>query len=140
MRSERPAIRIHLLLILAVVYTAASFLHFSHNAEFIDEYPNLPAWLSRAGVYLAWLGVTAIGVAGYLLLRSRHQIAGLLVWVVYGLLGLDGLAHYAVAPVSAHTLTMNLTIGLEVAAATLLLAALATQLLKLSLRYRERAT
>jgi hypothetical protein len=42
---------------------------------------------------------------------------------IYGVLGLDGLGHYGLAPPSAHTSTMNLTIGLEVAAALALLAA-----------------
>lgn len=129
-------LRINVLMAFVVTYTLASLLHFSHNAEFIDEYPNLPAWLSRAWVYVAWLGVTAVGVAGCLLLRSRYRFGGLLVLAVYGALGLDGLGHYAVAPISAHTAMMNFTIWFEVATGSLLLVVLAIQMLGLTSRRR----
>ena len=132
MSSARPAIRLDVLLILLVAYGAASLFHYSHNAEFLNEYPNMPAWLSRAQVYSAWLGVTAVGLAGYFLVRWRYQLPGLIVLAVYGLLGLDGLGHYAVAAPSAHTLTMNLTIWLEVVTAVLLLTAVVSFILRLS--------
>ena len=103
------------------LYTAASFLHFSHNAEFLADYPNLPASLTRLGVYAAWLAVTAIGVVGLMLLRWQLRVAGLLVLAVYAAFGFDGLAHYALAPLSAHTGMMNFTILFEVATALLLL-------------------
>ncbi len=135
MSSERPAIRIDVLLILLLACGAASLFHYSHNAEFLNEYPNMPAWLSRTQVYTAWLGVTAVGFIGYFLVRWQHQLTGLIVLAVYGLLGLDGLGHYAVAPASAHTLTMNLTIWLEVVTAILLLTAVASSMLRWS---RER--
>jgi len=137
MINERATIRTDVLLVFVVVYGAASLFHYTHNAEFLNEYPNLPAWLTRAQVYAAWLGVTAVGLIGYLLVRRRHQLAGLIVLGFYGVLGLDGLGHYAVAPTSAHTFTMNLTIGLEVATALLLLTAVAVFMLKLFRRHRE---
>lgn len=137
MSSERPAIRSDVLLILLLAYGAASLFHYIHNAEFLNEYPNMPAWLSRAQVYTAWLGVTAIGSLGYFLVRWRYQLPGLVVLAVYGLLGLDGLGHYAVAPVSAHTLTMNLTIWLEAATAVLLLTVVASFMLRLSREHHE---
>ena len=137
MSNARLAIRFDVLLILLVAYTAASLFHYSHNAEFLDEYPNMPAWLSRTKVYGAWLGVTAVGLVGYLLVRWRYLLPGLVVLAVYGLLGLDGLGHYAVAPVSAHTLTMNLSIWLEAITAVLLLVAVATFMLRLSWQHHE---
>lgn len=111
------------LLVLLIAYGAASLLHFVHNAEFLAAYPNLPPSLSRWNVYAAWLGVTAVGVLGYLLLRRGFQVAGLGVIAVYALLGFGGLAHYARAPLSEHTATMHLTIWLEAATAALLLLA-----------------
>ena len=140
MSSPRPAVRPHVLLVFLIAYGAASLFHYSHNAEFLDEYPNLPAWLSRVQIYGAWLGITAVGLAGYFLLRWRYQLAGLVVLAVYGVLGLDGLGHYAVAPPSAHTMTMNLTISLEVLAAVLLLAAVARAMFNLSRQRRKRAS
>ena len=101
-----------------VLYAAASLLHHVHNAEFLDHYPNMPAGLSRAGVYAAWLGATAVGILGYWLRRK-------LLLALSALYGLGVLVHYAIAPVSAHTPMMHLTIALEAAAAAALLLVLA---------------
>lgn len=108
---------------LAALYCATSFLHFAHNAEFLADYPNLPAWLSRSQVYLAWLCITALGVVGYLLYRRGRRIAGLAVLALYAAIGFDGLLHYGRAPFAAHTAMMNLTIWSEVVTAALLLIA-----------------
>ena len=102
---------------------AASLLHHVHNAEFLQDYPNLPASLSRARVYAAWAGEAAVAAAGWLLLRLNFRKTGLAAIALYALAGFAGLAHYALAPPSAHTLAMNATIWLEVLAATCLLAA-----------------
>ena len=110
---------------LLVLYGVASLTHFVHNAEFLAEYPNLPVWLSRGQVYVAWLGITALGVLGYLLLRAKYEVFGFVVLGVYAALGLDGLLHYSRAPMAAHTATMNFTIWFEVVAASLVLAAIA---------------
>jgi hypothetical protein len=108
-----------------VAYCAASFLHFSHNASFLDSYPNMPAWLSPAGVYAAWLAVTAVGVAGYFLLRAGYRWSGLVLLATYGGLGLDSLTHYGLASMAAHSFAMNMTILLDAATALLVLAAVA---------------
>jgi hypothetical protein len=96
-----------------LLYLAASLLHFAHNAEHVRAYPNLPAWISRDSVYLVWLGLTAVGAAGYLLYLRRGSIAGLVLMILYALAGLDGLLHYTRAPISAHTAAMNVTILFE---------------------------
>ena len=112
-------------------------MHYAHNAEFLADYPNKPAWLSRTKVYVAWFGVTAVGVLGYRLVRRGYQLIELFVIAVYAALGFDGLGHYTLAPVSAHTATMNVTIWLEVATAALVLFAAASLLAK---QVRARAT
>lgn len=109
------------LLPLMLVYGAASLLHFMHNAVYLRNYPNLPAWLTSTGVVAAWLVVAAVGVLGYLLYSRVSRAAGLVTISVYAVLGFGGLDHYTVAPVSAHTVAMNLTILLEGAAAAVLL-------------------
>lgn len=76
-------------------------------------------------VYAAWIGATVIGLAGYWSLRRGYRIAGLVLLIAYGCYGLDGLAHYAMAPVSAHTLAMNMTIWLEATTAIVLLLGIA---------------
>jgi hypothetical protein len=116
------------LLTIAFVYTAASLVHFIHNAEFLSDYPNLPTSWTRVGVYLAWLGMTAIGAVGLLLIGRGWRVPGLLALAVYALLGVDSLGHYVVAPFSAHTAMMNFTILLEVSAAAMLLVEVANRL------------
>jgi hypothetical protein len=125
MGSQGQALRADRLLFLLLAYGAASLFHYAHNAVFLDAYPNMPAWLSLARVYAAWLCVTGIGLFGYLLVRRGYRLAGLVVIAVYGALGLDGLGHYGLAPRSAHTFTMNLTIWLEAVTAVLLLVTVA---------------
>jgi hypothetical protein len=106
---------------LLFLYAAASLLHFAHNAEYLGDYPNLPAWLTRAGIYSAWGAETAIGVLGYVLYRLEWRTTGLILLGVYAGFGFDGLLHYTRAAFDSHTATMNFTIWLEVLAAALLL-------------------
>jgi hypothetical protein len=108
---------------LVLVYFIASLAHFAHNAEYIAFYPNMPAWLTREKVYLAWLVVTAVGVAGLIVMRLGFHAVGALLLSAYGALGLDGLAHYTLALCSEHTLATNLTIWSEASAGFLLMLA-----------------
>ena len=123
MAFERAWVRV--LAVLLFAYASASLVHHVHNAEFLSEYPNMPAWITRPSVYAAWLCETMLGVAGYLLLRRGHPAFGLSVIAVYAALGFDAFAHYALAPAGAHTAAMNATIWLEAAAAALVFVALA---------------
>ena len=104
-----------------LLYGAASLLHFAHNAEHLTQYPNLPVSWTRADVYLAWVGVTTLGVIAYLLYLSRHRRVGLVLLALYAGLGFGGLLHYTRAPVARHSAAMNLTIWTEAAVAALLL-------------------
>jgi hypothetical protein len=108
---------------LLVLYTLASLLHFAHNAEYLAEYPNLPTWLTRVGIYVTWIAIASVGLVGYVLHRCGRERFGLALLAVYATLGLDGLLHYTRAPFSAHTTAMNFTILFEVVAATLTLIA-----------------
>lgn len=111
---------------LLALYAGASLLHFTHNAEYLAEYPNLPAAWTRAEVYLAWCGVMAVGLLGYGLYRGGFHRVGLPLLAIYGGLGFAGLLHYTRAPVAHHSAVMNFTIWLEVAAATVFLINVAT--------------
>ena len=104
-----------------IAFGIASLVHFAHNAEFLAEYPRLPAHWTRGHVYFAWLGMTALGLAGWLLFARGWRRAGLAFLLAYAVLGLDSLGHYVLAPMSAHTVAMNATILAEVAAAAVVL-------------------
>lgn len=116
------------LFVLLLVYAGATVVHFVHNAEFIAEYPNLPKSWTRADIYLAWVGLTAVGLAGWFLVARGHRRIGLIVLIAYAALGLDSLGHYVLAPLSSHSLAMNATILLEVTAAALVLVEVMRQL------------
>jgi hypothetical protein len=109
--------------VLAAVYFAASLAHFAHNAEFIAFYPNMPDWLTREKVYLAWLAVNSLGIAGLLSLRLGLHALGLLLVGAYGALGLGGLGHYTLALCAEHTLATNVTIWSEAASGLVLMLA-----------------
>jgi len=110
---------------LMLIYGAASLLHFLHNAVYLRDYPNLPLWLTAGGVMGAWMIVAGTGLVGYLLYSRVTRAGGLIAITVYAAFGLAGLDHYTVAPVSAHTVAMNLTILLEAATAVGLLVCVA---------------
>ncbi len=108
-----------------VAYAAASLAHFVHNAEFVADYPNLPAWISRGTVYAVWCAITAVGIAGVVLAKRGRGAAGPVTLAIYAALGLAGLDHYVVASPMVHTAAMNGTIIVEtITAAALLLAAI----------------
>ena len=105
---------------LLAAYFVASLMHFAHNAEFIAIYPSMPAWIDRETVYLAWLTVSSLAVAGLFVTRLGLRALGLVLVGAYGACGLDGLGHYTLALCSEHTLATNLTIWFEVAAGLML--------------------
>jgi len=121
-----------------VAYGAASLVHFIHNAEFLGDYPGLPTSWSRAQVYIVWLAMTGVGVAGWLLLSRGYFLAGLWVLVAYAALGVDSLGHYVLAPLSSHTLAMNATILAEVIAAAILLLEVSRQIIGRSFNFGGR--
>lgn len=123
MAFERAWVKVLAFLLFA--YASASLVHHVHNAEFLADYPNMPAWITRPAVYAAWLCETMLGAAGYLFLRRGHPAVGIGLIAVYAALGFDAFAHYALAPAGAHTAAMNATIWLEAAAAALVFVAIA---------------
>jgi hypothetical protein len=106
---------------LLILYAATSLLHFAHNAEYLAQYPNLPASWSRADVYVAWCCITTLGVGGYLLYLRGNRAVGLTSLALYAVLGLGGLLHYTRAPLAHHSSIMNVTIWTEAVAAALVL-------------------
>lgn len=106
---------------LVALYAVASLAHFAHNAEYITFYPGIPAWLSPELVYVAWLGVTLVGVTSLVLGWLGFGASALVALGIYGALGLDGLGHYTLALCSEHTLVSNLTIWAEAVSGLVLL-------------------
>ena len=102
-------------------YMAASLLHFTHNAVYLSQYPNMPPSISATDVYGTWLLITALGFGGLVLLGRGSIRSGRGILAGYAAVGFDGFAHYLLAPMSSHSIAMNLTIWFEAAAAAWLL-------------------
>lgn len=115
---------------LLALYAGTSLVHFAHNAEYLAQYPNLPASWTRGEVYLAWCCVTAVGLLGYVRYRRGFSRTGLALLAVYGVVGFGGLLHYTRAPMTHHSAGMNLTIWAEFAAAALLLLNVASLVIR----------
>jgi hypothetical protein len=130
MLAERDPTRSSLLLAFLLAYMVASFVHHFHNAQFIDEYPNMPTRFPVAIAYVVWGAVTLVGLAGFYAARRGHEILGLGALGAYAAYGLLVLGHYTLAPMSAHTLGANVTIWLELVTAGLLLGTVALLLVK----------
>jgi hypothetical protein len=128
-----------LVLLVAVACGVASFTHFFHNAEFCGDYPNLPAWITRGSVWLAWALITLLGGTGVGLFRTGWRKSGLGVLAIYGALGCDGLGHYSLAPLARHTAMMNFAIWFEVIAGVALVAVASGALMR-EVRSRSRET
>jgi len=107
--------------VLVALYFVASLAHFAHNAQFIAFYPGMPAWLTAEKVWLAWLGVTSVGVAALAMAGFGLTTLGVACLGVYGAFGLDGLAHYTLALCSEHTVWANVTIWSEATCGVVLL-------------------
>ena len=112
-----------LLRVLLACYIGASLLHFSHNAEYLSSYPNLPHWITRTNIYVIWAAASIVGRLGFLLYVRRRAAMGLALFAPYAALGLDGLLHYTRAPFAEHSAAMNLTVLLEAGTAVALLGA-----------------
>ena len=122
--------------VLLALYFIATLAHFVHNAEYIAFYPHMPASLTRETVYLAWLAIASVAVAGIVATRFGWTALGALLLGVYGALGLDGLQHYTLALCSEHTLAANLTIWFEATAGVVLAVAAALQV---NIHLRQRS-
>jgi hypothetical protein len=91
----------------------------------LASHPNLPVWITASGVYATWLGIAVVGMAGYVLTQLGFVVLGLTLLALYAFAGLDGLA-----PITAHSIAMNATIGFEVATASVLLVAIGRMLMQ----------
>ena len=106
-------------------YAFATTLHFLHNGYFLEQYPNMPEWISRDEVLVSLAIVHLLGFLGCALLYIGASIIGYVALAAYAALGFDGLAHYSLAGFTRHTVIMNFTILFEVLAAAVLFIAVA---------------
>jgi len=119
--TERDPARSKLLLALLIIHMSASLWHHIHNGNYADEYPNLPTDFPPAIAIVIWTVTTAVGLAGYYWVCTGRRLLGFGAMGVYAAYGLLAFSHYALAPMSAHTMVANATILGEGITAALLL-------------------
>ena len=90
----------------SVVVTA---LHYTDNYISIEEYPQ-PDWIHRETVLIAWLLLTLVGIAGYMLFHAGRTLAAGFYLLVYSYTGTSSLGHYPFGGAEDFTTRMHLFI------------------------------
>jgi hypothetical protein len=106
--QRRPESVLLVLLIAGITSTA---LHYTDNAVYLERYPG-PGWLSPAVIAVAWVGLTAIGVAGYRLYRQGRMLPACACLAVYSYTGISSLGHYTYG-LSGYSFKQNLLIATD---------------------------
>jgi hypothetical protein len=102
--SSQSALK--LILLASVISTA---IHFTDNYRFIEHYPQ-PFWITAPSIYQSWIILTAVGVIGYWLYRSRQFWFAYLCLSLYSLTGLASPGHYLYGSWSQFSFKMHLFI------------------------------
>lgn len=106
---ELQRTRQQLLLLLLLVSIVSTFVHYTDNFFFFNQYPQ-PEWITLSSIYVAWFVLTAIGITGYRLYSyQRFQLAYPCLFL-YSLTGLSSLGHYFYGNLSEFSARMNLLI------------------------------
>ena len=87
---------IRLLNIVFFTAVAVSIVHYTDNYLAFDRFPNDGPGpeVTADSIWIAWLVLTAVGVAGYVLYRRGQIRGGSALLAVYSISGLIGLGHY----------------------------------------------
>lgn len=101
-----------LLLSLLSLNVVATILHFADNFFFFDRYP-APVGMHPHHVYIAWLLLTPLAVAGYVQYIRQAFRSAYLCLCLYSMTSLGGVAHYFFGSVSTFSLKMHVLIWFE---------------------------
>ena len=76
---------------------AVSVVHYTDNTLNFDSFPQGGSGpeVTRDTIWIAWIVLTAFGVAGYLSYRAGQIRRGAVLLAAYSLSGLVGIGHYA---------------------------------------------
>jgi hypothetical protein len=86
--------------------------HYAHNLVHVDDYPQ-PDWVNHAVIPVAWVLLTAVGLAGYALFRRGRYASAAACFLVYSYTGVSSLGHYAYGGMSEFTAAMHVGIILD---------------------------
>lgn len=104
---------------LVAVNIAASILHYVDNIAFFPDYPE-PSWLAPGMVDAFWFLMTPVALGGlWLAYRGRRGLSSV-VLLLYAGMSLLVLGHYRFAPFHEIGWRIHAFIGIEAAAAVVL--------------------
>ncbi|MBU7582110.1 MAG: hypothetical protein KAF91_04240 [Nostoc sp. TH1S01] len=98
-----------LLKILLIVSIISTFLHYTDNYLFIEQYPQ-PAWITAPAIYKSWLILTAIGIIGYWLYKYQKYWLAYACLLLYSFTGITSPGHYLYGKLSEFSAKMHLLI------------------------------
>ncbi|WP_253274540.1 hypothetical protein [Nostoc sp. PCC 7107] len=98
-----------LLKILLIASIISTFIHYTDNYLFIEQYPQ-PAWITAPAVYQTWLILTAIGITGYWLYKYQKYWLAYAFLFIYSLTGITSPGHYLYGKFSQFSAKMHLLI------------------------------
>ena len=116
MKNQRQT----LLLLVLIASIVSTSLHYTDNALSINRYPE-PEWITVSSVYITWIVLTLIGIAGYWLYTKEKLWASYLCLGLYSLTGLSSSGHYFYGTMSDFSLKMHAFIWFDVLAGLLVL-------------------
>jgi hypothetical protein len=109
-----------ILLFVVIVSIISTSFHYTDNAIFVDKYPE-PEWFTTSGVFVTWIVMTLIGIAGYWFYTKEKLWASYFCLSIYSLTGLSSPAHYLYGKMSEFSLKMHALILFDVLTGLLVL-------------------
>ena len=103
---------------------ASSIVHYTDNYLAFDRFPQASSGpeLTDNMIWIAWVVLTAFGVAGYVLYRRGQVRRGSMLLAVYSISGLVGLAHYTAPGMSELAWWRHAHIWIDIACGVAVLA------------------
>ena len=103
---------------------AVSVVHYTDNYVAFERYPTggPGPQVTADSIWIAWVVLTAFGVAGYVLYRHGRAHAGAALLAVYSVSGLIGLGHYSAPGMSELAWWRHLHIWADIACGAAVLA------------------
>jgi hypothetical protein len=107
---------IRLLNIVFFSAVASSIVHYADNYLAFERFPQASTGpeVTDDMIWIAWVVLTAFGVAGYVLYRRGQVRRGSMLLAVYSISGLVGLAHYTAPGMSQLAWWRHLHIWVDV--------------------------
>jgi hypothetical protein len=107
--SKRPQ---HILLAIVVLNLISTWLHYTDNALFLNQYPG-PDWFTPIGILATVMAMTPVGLLGYWLYTKRSFWLAYLLLGAYSITSVSSPGHYLFPMVTSMSFKMHGLIWLD---------------------------